>query len=76
MHKLGMRKVYFFGIIVTALCALAFGCLDFVQDKTTFLVLSYMLRVFEGIKCLLIFHTVETFKPPTYVPKPGLVNLY
>merc|ERR1711936_1392787 len=49
MHKLGVRKVYFFGIIVTALCALAFGALDFVQDKTTFLVLSYMLRIFEGI---------------------------
>ena len=67
MHKLGMRKVYFFGIIVTALCALAFGCLDFVQDKTTFLVLSYMLRVFEGTKCLLIFYTVEKFKTPIYV---------
>ena len=49
MHKLGVRKVYFFGIIVTALCAIAFGALDFVQDKTTFLVLSYMLRIFEGM---------------------------
>ncbi len=38
MHKLGVRKVYFFGIILTAVCALAFGTLDFIADKGWFLV--------------------------------------
>lgn len=49
MHKLGVRKVYFFGILVTAFCAMAFGVLDFVMNKATFLALSYTLRIFEGI---------------------------
>ena len=49
MHKIGVRKVYFFGILVTAFCAMAFGFLDFVTSKTTFLALSYTFRIFEGI---------------------------
>ena len=38
MYKLGVRRVYFFGVFQTAACALLFGTLDFIQDKTTFLV--------------------------------------
>ena len=44
MYTLKVRRVYFFGIIVTAICALVFGTLDFIEDKATFLALSYTLR--------------------------------
>ena len=49
MHKLGVRRVYFFGIIQTAVCALIFGTLDFIEDKVTFLAFSYTLRTLEGV---------------------------
>ena len=38
MHKLGVRRVYFFGVILTGVCALVFGTLDYIEDKVTFLV--------------------------------------
>ena len=38
MHKLGVKKVYCYGVVQTAVCALLFGTLDFVEDKTLFLV--------------------------------------
>ena len=38
MHKLGVRKVYFYGVIQTGVCALIFGTLDYIEDKVTFLV--------------------------------------
>ena len=68
MHKLGVRKVYFFGILVTAFCAMAFGVLDFVMNKATFLALSYTLRIFEGIAEAASWSAVSYFAVlPTHI---------
>ena len=49
MRQLGTRNVYIFGVISTGVCALLFGFLNYIQDKVTFLALSYALRILEGV---------------------------
>ena len=49
MHKLGVKRVYCYGVVQTAVCALLFGTLDFIEDKTLFLGLSYLLRILESV---------------------------
>ena len=49
MHKLGVKRVYCYGVVQTAICAILFGFLDLIEDKNLFLGLSYLLRILEGV---------------------------
>ena len=46
---LGIKPVFAFGVLVTAACAVLFGLLTFLPNKSSFLACSYVLRVVEGV---------------------------
>jgi MFS family permease len=50
--KLGVYNVLYVTLISEPLLCVAFGCLQYVMDKWTFLIISYLLRYIKGINML------------------------
>jgi len=49
MHKLGVYKVFIFGVLGTAVCGCVFGLLTYLENTWAFLGCSYGLRLLEGV---------------------------
>lgn len=49
MHKLGVYRVFIFGVLGTAVCGCAFGFLTYLDNTWAFLGCSYGLRLLEGV---------------------------
>jgi len=49
LPRLGLRRVFSFGVLATAGCACCFGLLGLVQSTWGFLGFSYALRIVEGV---------------------------
>ncbi|CAG9864362.1 unnamed protein product [Phyllotreta striolata] len=49
LHKLGPKLVFNAGIYTTGICAILFGLLDKIQERTPFIVLSFTIRIVEAL---------------------------
>jgi MFS family permease len=49
MSRLGPRNVFNFGIFITGTCCVLFGLLDRIEDKWTFISMSFAIRTVEAI---------------------------
>jgi MFS family permease len=46
--KYGVKAIIQGGVVLTAVCCTAFGLLEYLEDPTTFLVASFILRTANG----------------------------
>ena len=49
IFRLGLSRVFKAGLTLVSVAALTFGFLTFIDDKNSFLVLAYILRMLEGV---------------------------
>ena len=54
LGRIGRRRSMYIGIIIQSASIVGFGCLIWVKDKTTFMLLSFALRLIGGVACAFI----------------------
>ena len=73
IDKVGLSKTLQLTIFVSSTTPILFGCLTFIWNLPTFLVLSYTLRIIEGVSSAILYVAVQTLLLFQYPDKTSAV---